>query len=514
MKATEFTDIPQEKFKLNTDTERFHDAKLDTKPVGYFKDALKRFKKNKASVIATVIILIIVLFSLIVPILSPYEVSFSDTAYSKLVPKNKFLSNFGFCDGQQTLESNSRLYAKIMAVGIGAADTDGTGATYEEGLNSPYNAAKKIGEPYEKEGREYRKISVDMYYYVGFRYMQLTPEEYDSLVAWQNETGKQIIYPMVDTHNEYCYDEQDANFWYKTKSGRMDPVKTVDGNDVLIKDIEKEALEDNYLRDKEGNVRYYENVGHNARRVRVLYYNYYQYENGKEPYYLFGTDNNGYDICTRLASGIRLSLILAIAVSVINLTIGTVYGAIEGYFGGVADLVMERISDILSGVPFIVVATLFQLHMANKVGPVVSFLFAFVLTGWLGTAYRVRTQFYRFKNSEYVFAARTLGASDARLMFKHIFPNSLGTIITSSVLVIPGVILSESMLSYLGIINITGDKTASIGAMLSSAQASFTQYPHMIFFPALVISLLEISFNLFGNGLRDAFNPSLRGVED
>lgn len=513
MKVTEFTDIPQEKFRLNTDMDRFHDAKLDTKPVGYFRDALKRFKKNKASVVATAIILFIVVFALIVPILSPYEISFSDTVYSKLVPKNKFLANFGFCDGQKVMECNDRLYANVVGVGIGAADTDGSGATYAEGLKNPYNAAINIGEAYESEGRTYRNISVDMYYYVGFKYMQVTPDVYDELVAWQKETGKQIIYPMVDTHNEYCYDDSNANYWYKTKPGRMDPINIVDGNQVVV-NVEKANLEDNYLRDKDGNVRYYENVGQNARRIRVLYYNYYQYENGREPYYLFGTDTNGYDICTRLASGIRLSLMLAIAVSVINLTIGTVYGAIEGYFGGAADLIMERVSDILSGVPFIVVATLFQLHMSNKVGPVVSFLFAFVLTGWLGTAYRVRTQFYRFKNSEYVYAARTLGASDARLMFKHIFPNSLGTIITSSVLVIPGVILSESMLSYLGIINITGDKTASIGAMLSSAQATFTQYPHMIFFPALVISLLEISFNLFGNGLRDAFNPSLRGVED
>ena len=98
----------------------------------------------------------------------------------------------------------------------------------------------------------------------------------------------------------------------------------------------------------------------------------------------------------RLAGGIKLSLLVAICVSVINFIIGAMYGAIEGYYGGWVDLIMERISDILGGVPFIVVATLFQIHLANQVGPVVSLLFAFVLTGWLGTAYRVRTQFYRF----------------------------------------------------------------------------------------------------------------------
>lgn len=105
---------------------------------------------------------------------------------------------------------------------------------------------------------------------------------------------------------------------------------------------------------------------------------------------------------------------------------------------------MERIADVINGVPFIVVTTLFQLHLANKVGVVPALLFAFVTTGWIGMAARVRMQFYRFKGQEYILAARTLGASDWRLMFKHIFPNSLGTIITGSVLVIPGVIFSES----------------------------------------------------------------------
>ena len=129
-------------------------------------------------------------------------------------------------------------------------------------------------------------------------------------------------------------------------------------------------------------------------------------------------------------------------------------------------------------------------------------------------ASRVRMQFYRFKNQEYVLAARTLGASDKRIMFKHIFPNSLGTIITGSILSIPGMIFSESSLSYLGIINLQTGSMTSVGNMLSSAQKYLTSYPYMMLFPALFICLLMLSFNLFGNGLRDAFNPSLRGSED
>jgi len=119
----------------------------------------------------------------------------------------------------------------------------------------------------------------------------------------------------------------------------------------------------------------------------------------------------------------------------------------------------------------------------------------------------VRTQFYRFKNAEYVLSARTLGASDGRLIFRHILPNAIGTIITGTVLLIPGVIFSESMLSYLGIINLESAGMISLGTMLSGGQAYLGSYPHILLFPAVFIALLQIAFNLFGNGLRDAFNP-------
>ena len=124
-------------------------------------------------------------------------------------------------------------------------------------------------------------------------------------------------------------------------------------------------------------------------------------------------------------------------------------------------------------------------------------------------------QFYRFKGQEYVLASRTLGAKDGRLIFKHILPNAIGTLVTSSVLMIPSVIFSESSLSYLGIINFTTSGLCSIGSLLNEGQAAgLKDHPHMLLFPCLVIALLMICFNLFGNGLRDAFNPSLRGSDN
>ena len=111
-------------------------------------------------------------------------------------------------------------------------------------------------------------------------------------------------------------------------------------------------------------------------------------------------------------------------------------------------------------------------------------------------------------------AARTLGARDRRIIWKHIFPNTLGTIITSSALAIPSTIMSESMLSFLGIVNLGGASGTSLGTLLSDAKDTWINHPHLMLFPAVIISLLMISFNLFGNGLRDAFNPALRGTED
>ena len=133
------------------------------------------------------------------------------------------------------------------------------------------------------------------------------------------------------------------------------------------------------------------------------------------------------------------------------------------------------------------------------------------LTGWIGTAATTRTQFYRFRGREYVLASRTLGASDARLIRKHILPNAMGTIITAEVLMVPSVIFSEATISYLGL----GLKNlSSLGVILSNNQSELTSNSYLLIFPSVIIALLMISFNLFGNGLRDAVNPSLKGEEE
>lgn len=514
--------IPPEKFEFVHSGERIADKKFEDKPIGYFKDAWIRFRKNHASVVATIIIICIVLFAFLTPIFNTrYNARFMDSYYAKKAPRALALRPLGIFDGGTTRTFSEKGLIKAIAIGVGAEDYDGRSVSLGEGLESYYQPMLKIGDPIEK--RAGKKITltfngkIDTYLEVGFMYLSLEQAEYQRIVQWEKDNNLHVFYPLVE-NNSYNADAKDANNWYKTKKNV--PVRINEkGKAEELTYSPDTVLEDNYKRDAEGNLVYYEYAGGGnfetaQYKVRVLYYNYYRYKNGFEPNYLLGTDSQGYDLALRMAGGIKLSLLVAICVSFINFIIGAVYGAIEGYYGGLTDLIMERISDILSGVPFIIVATLFQIHLAAKVGAVPSLLFAFVLTGWIGTAARVRTQFYRFKNQEYVMAARTLGARDSRIIWKHIFPNSLGTIITSCALVIPGVINSESMLSYLGIVKLGSAGSTSLGTLLSDASSIWTNYPHLMIYPALILSLLMICFNLFGNGLRDAFNPSLRGVED
>ena len=183
----------------------------------------------------------------------------------------------------------------------------------------------------------------------------------------------------------------------KTKPGRMEPIKETDFSYREI-DIDTEQLEPNYLYDKDGNVRFYQNIGTNMKKIRVLYYNYYRYLYGFEPYHLFGTDASGYDICVRLADGVRLSIMLAVFVSAINFALSAAYTAqSKAISGGTADLIMERIADISLQYAVYGCGHVVPAHFANKVGPIMSLLFAFVTTGWIGTASRIRMQFYRFK---------------------------------------------------------------------------------------------------------------------
>ena len=506
----EYEKIPAEQFRFVQENENLHDKALQTKSKGFFADAMIRFGKNKSSVIATWILAFLLLYAIVAPILSPYDIHTQDSIYINFPPFIRSVADkgLGFLDGAKTMDSQNdaaMLAWKAIGVETGLDPVLGITGTHETQVK--YRGQMITRTTYD--------IEVNAYYAKDMIYKTFSYAEFEKIQQWQNETGIQVIYPWVDP-KDISDISDNPNIWYQVDSKGV-AVLDEDGNFIPVysTNTAKAGAEYNSLRIPGDDGSYIYSYGKSGSvQCRILYYNYYQYLYGREPAYLMGTNALGQDIFCGIGVGARFSILFAILVSAINLTIGAIYGAIEGYYGGWVDMTLERISDILSGVPFVVVTTLFQLHLAQRVGVVGSFLFAFVLTGWIGMAALTRRQFYRFKGQEFILAARTLGASDGRLMFKHIFPNGIGSIITSCALVIPGVISSETSMTYLGIVNLSSFAGTTIGTLLSQGNAVVTSAPHAILYPSLFLGLLMICFNLFGNGLRDAFNPTTRGIDD
>ena len=509
-KGQELERIPKEKFEFAQLDKTIQDKKFDTKTRGFFADAMLRFKKNKSSVVAAYILALLALYAILAPIIAPIKMDNKDKVYTYTPPYIRAIADLGWgiFDGAVVHESQNEAqmnYWKGIGVETGynpILKILGTSETV-----SKYKGQDRISYSY--------KMSTNKYYDVGVVYRVFSYNEFENIQKWQNETGIQVIYPYVEPESISGINDN-PNLWYQVDA-KGSAVLDENGNFVPVYSTNSaiEGAPYNSIRIPGDDGSYIYSVRKSGSvQARVCYYNYYQYLNGYEPLYLLGTSVLGQDLFCGIGVGARFSLIFAIVVSAINLTIGAIYGAIQGYYGGTIDIVMDRFADICSGIPMIVVTVLFQLHLAAKVGTVGAFLFAFVMTGWISMSALTRKQFYRFKGQEFVFAARTLGASDKRLMFKHIFPNAMGTIITSCALIIPSVVLSETTMTYLGIINIADFAGTSIGTLLAQGQPSMLTAPHAMFFPSIYFALLLICFNLFGNGLRDAFNPTTRGVED
>lgn len=513
-----YENIPKEQFVFVDKQDLAHEKSLDTKPRSYFADAFSRFAKNKGSIVGAAVIIILVLYAIFGTIFSQYEVSHKDTYFKYTLPKSELFADTNFWDGCEEKKDDESIFYYY----------------YYMGLETGHDAVKN--REYEKKGSLY-VYRQDSYHKTGCVYISMKEDEYFLLQQYQNETGIQVIYPalrlsqtsMINTYkSKNVLASQVANYYYKFDTNTMlakldnygNPIpdyKTIKNGEVAKDDYDSLRI----AGDGDNGVVYeYARPNDTGYEVRVNYYEYYIYYHSyvlkdgiEKPSFLFGTNEEGQDIFTCLASGALFSFAFAISVSLVNLIVGAIYGAIEGYYGGKLDLVMERFSDILSAVPTMIVITLLKLHMGTSSAVLVLFV-AFFATGWIGMASRTRMQFYRYKNQEYVLAARTLGARDSRIIWKHIFPNALGTLVTSCALVIPSMIYSEVNLSYLGIISLTSGNLTSVGTLLSSGQSAFMTYPHVALLPSIFLALLLLSFNLFGNGLRDAFNPSLRGAED
>ncbi len=552
--------IPSDLFRKKENNENLHDQAFETKPVSYLRGALRRFAKNKASIVAAIIIALLALYAIIVPLASPmmhvnsveYPNGFSDPYFRYALPYNPVNKalNLGWWDGTDVKTGYSAMDLEILEL------DDSNHAPLVENIET----IKEQILP--GQFQTHYKLRVDSYA-VGCKEINVSKEEYERLVAYEKEQGiyhteKGIMKPLRD-YNGYLqsykeelnqireeaealhiegrltesqigqiidymrtYYNQNQRIWYALGSWES-PAYHFDQNTYVIRHDASGKVTPIYAMD--GGELVYAKDNYGKVTIRVDYYDYFAFHNGFEARYFFGSNSAGQDLFSRLAQGTGFSLLIGIGISIINFLIGLIWGAVSGYYGGTADLIMERVTDIISCIPSIVILTICAIQFTNNaelrgaVGSggviVLAFLVAFVYSGWIGTAGTTRMQFYRFKGQEYVLASRTLGAKDPRLIFRHILPNAAGTLTTSSVLMIPGVIFAESSLSFLGIVNFTTSGLVSVGSLLNEGSlAGLKENPHMLFFPSIVISLLMICFNLFGNGLRDAFNTTLRGSEE
>ncbi len=617
----------EDDFVLIQQNKRVTDKKLDTKPTTFFKDAMKRFRKNKASVAGSIILGILVLLTIFVPLLSTSNITTVNTIEAFLAPK-LFEAGTGFWDGTReykgivydrenevpalsgkytpaavkgalvqinvdpepsmidtanpygeggvvVVATDTVLEDKNVLMSSKAMDLDSEGDyrldvvfSDEDGVSASeqgeYAVYLKAGEQVimlRDFSRDYSPLSVNLSEAVSeaglnelraqivfevksaasnFQYVLVESavvsakdsvengeelaeisftdatdfvniSDANALSYWSC-TGRKGIHNsriyycsyILDTYALVYGDAELVNYpatelnkWieagYCTYDHKVGPESFVKLSDECPIDVvESQTVM--------GITKKLSSINARGWAYRKMGYD-------KMPKFLFGTDASGFDLFKRAFAGLRTSLILGVCTAAFCFTFGLIWGSISGYFGGNVDLWMERFCEILGGVPWIVVMTLCILHLGNNF---FTFVLALCMTGWIGTAARTRTQFYRFKGREYVLASRTLGSSDIRLIFKHILPNAMGTIITASVLMITSGIYSEATLAYL---NLGLQGLQSFGVMMSNNQQYLAVYPNLVIFPAVVMALMMISFNLFGNGLRDALNPALKGSE-
>ena len=542
--------IDKDQFEFVQIDHKIFDSKFETKPVGYWKDAFRRFARSTSSVICFFLLAIIVLLSIVGEVISPYDASTMNQRAGYLPPRVPGLEHIGIMDGTtkkkgvllnqimfKTEEEKARFYKEFDKVFTSEIINDTEHyqpIPYDEvAASDPVISLRKFdsrfidsiknikvvhkmewkrdpitGEVLTDENGDY--IKVDNYYYTA----DIKFNMYKSLGQLKKSQGD---IDLVLT-NLAKYEGITQENWEKDalldqlknwRDAEGNPLKKGKPNTEIANDLNSRLMTELGV----------ENIDDLSFRFTSILRTNRGYEfifeanalltgnTGPKSYHIFGTDNLGRDMWCRIWSGLGISMLIGLAVGVFCIAFGICWGSISGFYGGIVDICMERFTDILVNIPSIIILTLLKLYLGDEHSLIV-FILTLVMTSWVGMSSRTRIQFYRYKNREYVLAARTLGAKDGRLIFKHILPNGIGPLVNMGVSIIPASMNFETSIAYLGLATATAN---SIGTIISAGNENFLDFPYLLVIPSLIYAVIMVSFNVLGLGLRDALNPSLRG---
>ncbi len=442
------SNITKDKF-IRVENSISDQEKLSTENLTFFQDAFRRIRTNKVSMISMYFLLFIVVMAIVGPYFNQH--SYKSTVYEI---QDEYIELINTSVGGDEIEA---LDEEISVLNDIVYDPD-NGLTAEE--------------------------------------LTELREELKDLRAEKKDL--QVIKKEVDQRlTDYKLD-------YIKLPPRIKGLENLGIFDGTVKRSIPEYALANYEEDEYKLLDTYHNEEYDETYVTIKEY-LYVINGADDHYYTFGTDDLGRDTFTRLWFGARISLYIGLLAAVIDMSIGVTYGMVAGFFGKRVDLVMMRIVEVIANIPALVI--LMILLVLLKPG-LVSLSLAIGLTGWTGVARVVRAQVLKLKNQEFILAARTLGASNQRMIAKHIFPNVIGQIIVMATFSIPGAIFYEAFLSFIGLG--LPAPMASLGVLINDGREFLHTYPHMIIIPIILITFLILSINLLANGLRDALDPKMR----